>query len=74
MTTLIRLGATTELGLVVAESTGRFQHILPLAGSHVSQIAIVLGVVALLHDLIEIVRDAVQWWRRRRRLLAKGST
>ena len=68
MTMLIRLGATTELGLMVAESTGQFQGILPLAGSPVAQIAIVLGIVAFLHDLVEIVGDTVQFWRRRRRL------
>jgi len=68
MTPLIRLGPTAELALTVAESTGRFQGILPLGGSHVSQIAIILGLVALVLDLIEAVGDVAQWLGRRKAL------
>ncbi len=66
---LIRLGATVEFGLIVADTTGRFPNALPLAGSHAVEAVMVFGTAVVLHEVVEyvgeILRKLRDWWRRR---------
>jgi hypothetical protein len=55
---MIRFAAAADIGLTVAEGTGRFQGILPLAGSHPGQIGLVLGAAVLLYELALLIRAA----------------
>ena len=54
---IIRLGATTEFGLIVAGNTGWFPHYLPLAGSAAAEAFLVMGTAIVLHELCEIARE-----------------
>ena len=64
---IFRLAATTELGLMVAEATERFPETLPLAGSHGLQLAILIAGALCLHEIKELITEAVTtvraWWR-----------
>jgi hypothetical protein len=65
---IIRIGATTAFGLIVAGSTGWFPHYLPIAGSPAGEANFVIGSAVVLHELgvfaREIGRKLRTWWRR----------
>ncbi len=65
---IIRLGATTEFGLIVAGNTGWFPHYLPIAGSPAAEAIVVIGTAVVLHELVEFAREIarkLRAWRRR---------
>ena len=73
---LIRFAAAADLGLTVAEGTGRFSGLLPLAGSQAAQVGIILGVAVVVHELAVLVGVAwkrLRTARRRRAASARGS-
>jgi hypothetical protein len=63
---VIRLAIAAEMALVVAEGTGTFHTMLPLGGTHVSQLGIVQGAALVVHELAGLVRDAIEHVKARR--------
>ena len=66
---IIRFGATTEFGLIVADNTGWFPDYLPLAGSSAAEAFVVIGTAIVVHELVEFFREiirALRAWRRHR--------
>lgn len=64
---IIRIGATTEFGLIVAGNTGWFPGYLPLAGSPAAEAFVVVGTAVVLHELVEFAGEIVRTlraWRR----------
>jgi hypothetical protein len=56
--------------MIVVQATGCFPHTLPLAGSGVSQLGIVLGAALVVHEVGEVLKATGQylklWWRKRK--------
>jgi hypothetical protein len=67
----IRIGATTEFGLIVAGNTGWFADYLPIAGSPAPEAIVVIGTAVLVHELVEVAHEIARNLRGRRR--RKGS-
>jgi hypothetical protein len=69
---IIRIGATTEFGLIVAGNTGWFPDYLPIAGSPAAEAIVVIGTAVLVHELVEFAHEIARKLRGRRR--RKGPT
>ncbi len=62
---LLRAGAFAELALSVAEATEKFHDLLPLFDSRAAQVAVVLGLPLLIHELSDLATDAAHRIRAR---------
>jgi hypothetical protein len=73
---IIRIGATTEFGPIVAGNTGWFPDYLPIAGSPAAEAIVVIGTAVLLHELVEFAHEIgrkLRAWRRRTGARPPGS-
>ncbi len=73
---IIRVGATTAFGLIVAGNTGWFPNYLPIAGSPTAEATVVFCTAVVLHELVEFAREIareLRAWRRRVKVRPPGS-
>jgi hypothetical protein len=56
---MLRIVATIELALILGEPFVPLSHVLPLGGSHVTQVGILFGTVVVFLEIYEGARSAV---------------
>ena len=61
---IIRLGATTELGLIVANTSGWFPNALPLTGSAAAEAIVVMAGAIVLNEAVGLAREIIRTLRR----------